>query len=212
MSLKAKIKSRLKAKYSGVNLSTKRIDAIADRLSKKLTDESEESEIDQVLEDANEVYPFADIAKDDDRIRTLESKKPADPKEDSDPDPADPKPTDLAAIVQAAIAPLVQEVATLKAGKIGDTRKSQLEAKLKDSSEKFKGTVLKAFTRMNFETDEDFEAYLVEVEEDAKGFAQSEADEGLGGVGQPLVPGASATTKSIDAEIAAWAGSGSEKK
>jgi len=189
------------------------MDAIADRLSKKLTDESEDSEIDQVLEDANDIYPFADIAKEDDKIRTLEAKKAAENQDEEDSGEVKPKtPTDLAEIVKAAMAPLMQEVASLKAGKVGETRKTQLENKLKDSDEKFKGSVLKAFNRMNFEKDEDFEAYLAEVEEDAKEFAQSEADRGLGGFGVPAVPGSSSTAKSIDAEIEAWAGTGSDKK
>ncbi len=92
-------KARLKTKYSGVNLSTKRIDAIADRLHKKFPDLTEEADHDAKLDDLNDLQPFADIAKDDDRIRTLENKpkdkekdQPADPKKD-DPAPT-PKPED----------------------------------------------------------------------------------------------------------------------
>lgn len=70
------IKERLKTKYTGVNLSNVRIDAIAAKLEPKVT---EEAQIDEQLDVLNDVLPFAEIAKQDDRVRTLEAqvKKPA---------------------------------------------------------------------------------------------------------------------------------------
>lgn len=86
--MKQKIIARLKAKYSGVNLSNARLDAIADKLAAKITDENE---IDAKLDELNEIVPFADMAKQDDRVRTLEAQvKKTDPV-----DPAKPKTEDV---------------------------------------------------------------------------------------------------------------------
>lgn len=79
-------KVRLKAKYPGVNLSTKRLDAIADRLHKKFPDLTDEADHDQKLDDLNELQPFDELAKQDDRLRTLENK----PKEKEEPKREDP--------------------------------------------------------------------------------------------------------------------------
>lgn len=82
-------KARLKAKTTatGVNLSQKRIDAIADRLHKKFPELVEEADHDKHLDELNELTPFDEMAKTDDRLRTLENKKTEKPKDE-------PKPTD----------------------------------------------------------------------------------------------------------------------
>ena len=68
--MKEKIKARLRALFPGVNLSAARIDAIADKLASKIT---EEDQIDEKLNDLNDINPFSDIAKQDDKLRSLES-------------------------------------------------------------------------------------------------------------------------------------------
>jgi len=87
---KARLKAYLKA--AGVNLSTKRIDAYADRLHKKNPDVKDEAEHDTLIKDLDELVGFAEIAKDDDTIRTkdaqikkLSEKKP-DPKDEDEED------------------------------------------------------------------------------------------------------------------------------
>ncbi|MCF2498393.1 hypothetical protein [Dyadobacter chenhuakuii] len=189
---KAKVKERLKSKFPGVNLSNKRIDAIADKL--KLPEDSEDDAIDERLDELNDVFSFADMAKNDDRLRILEAEKKKkeqqdnpDPKpSEDDPKPDPSQPTDFAKIIAAAIAPLVEKINSFESGKVGDSRKSQLEAKLKDVNPKFKDSVLKNFGRIKFDKDEDFDAFLEEVEEDAKEFIQAEANDGLGGIKAPV--------------------------
>lgn len=85
------IKARLKAKYPKANLSTKRLDEISAKLAKKPADDADDAAIDEVLEDYNENGPmtFEEIAKSDDKIRTLETKKPVAP-ENPTPDPDEP--------------------------------------------------------------------------------------------------------------------------
>lgn len=195
---KAKVKERLKAKFPGVNLSQKRIDAIADKL--KLPEDADDDAIDERLDELNDVFTFADMARNDDRARTEEAERKKKEQQDNPtPKPSndDPKPApktdsdqpDIAKIVAAAIAPLMQEVASLKAGKVGDTRKAQLEAKLnglEGVNPKFKTTVLKNYGRMSFENDEAFETFLSEVEDDAKEYVQEEANDGLEGIKAPV--------------------------
>lgn len=69
---KARLKAKLKA--AGVNLSSKRIDAYADRLHKKNPDVKEDSEHDTLIDELDELVSFADIAKQDDTIRDLGGK------------------------------------------------------------------------------------------------------------------------------------------
>lgn len=205
---KAKVKERLKAKFPGVNLSQKRIDAIADKL--KLPEDSEDDAIDERLDELNDVFSFADMAKNDDRLRTEEAEKKKKEQQDNptpkpseeDPKPDPNQPVDIAKIVAAAIAPLVEKINSIEADKVGGSRKSQLEAKLKDVNPKFKDTVLKNFGRMKFEKDEDFDAFLEEVEEDAKEFVQGEANEELGGFKTPVQSKGGSTKKQASKEEA----------
>ncbi|WP_341215760.1 hypothetical protein [uncultured Wocania sp.] len=68
------IKARLKVKYPKANLSNDRTDEISARLCKLPEDDADETAIDAVLDQANDMFPFEDIAKNDDTIRTLKAK------------------------------------------------------------------------------------------------------------------------------------------
>lgn len=70
--MKEKIIAAFKVKYPGINLSKTRLAAIATKIEAKVIDD--ETKIDAALAAMDETYAFADIAKDDDRIRTLEGK------------------------------------------------------------------------------------------------------------------------------------------
>lgn len=79
---------------------------------------------------------------------------------------------------------LTNEVTTLKAGKIADTRKSTLEALLKDAPEKTRNTLMKNFNRMQFKDDADFEEWIEEITPDVEEATTSQAaSEGV--VGRP---------------------------
>ena len=88
--MKEKILAAIKAKFPNVNLSKKRLDAIAAKIEAKITDENE---IDAKLDEYNDYNPLADLAKEDDRVRNLEAKakaaQPA-PKDDTPADEPDP--------------------------------------------------------------------------------------------------------------------------
>lgn len=72
---KAKVIARLKALFPKANLSQTRLDAIADKLAKKPADDADDAAIDAVINDFNDVLSIEDIAKGDDRTRTLEAEK-----------------------------------------------------------------------------------------------------------------------------------------
>jgi hypothetical protein len=205
--MKLKIKQRLKDLFPGVNLSNDRINAIADRL--KIT---EESEIDQALQDANELMDFAAIAKQDDRVRTLEAnaKKPnpapdADPTPDPTPNPKPEGQVDIAKLIQDALNPLLQEVAGLKAGKTHETRKQAFEAKLKDVNPILKEVYLENFDPAKFETDEAFQEYMTATETKISDATQKLTDQGLGQSSRPFQSaGAGSTQTQAKSDIEKW--------
>jgi hypothetical protein len=211
--MKEKIIARLRALFPGVNLSKSRIDAIcnADKLS--ITEETEETEIDQKLKDLNELVSFSEIAKNDDWIRAAKAKEKKDPNQE----PANPKNQDPEKPEEAGLSPevkalmetvktLTQTVSTMQAGKTTESRKQILETKLKDAQPKFKEKILKDFSRMQFEKDEDFDAYLTETETDLTEFNQSLSDQGLGQSKAPFQPAGSGSSQTaLKSDIEAWA-------
>lgn len=79
---------------------------------------------------------------------------------------------------------LTNEVSVLKGEKLLESRKSRLQELLKDSGS-YGNRILKSFGRMKFDTDEDFEDFFSEVEEDLKGYEQEMADKGLSALSNP---------------------------
>ena len=69
------IKARLKALFPKANLSQKRIDAFAAKLAPKPADDADEAAVDAIINEYNDVIDFEAVAKEDDRIRTLEADK-----------------------------------------------------------------------------------------------------------------------------------------
>jgi hypothetical protein len=189
MSLIKEIKAQLKAKYPGVNLSNKRIDAIAAKVDAKVT---EVGQIDDVLDTFNDFYAFADMARDDDRERLRLKKEtesdPVDPANPTPPippapapDPAETPTEKLLKQALAGIAALTGEVASIKGEKVTNTRKEQLAKILENTPDAFKNKAIKDFNRMKFDTDEEFNDYLAETETDAADFIQEQSNAGLGG-------------------------------
>jgi hypothetical protein len=189
---KARLKSKLKD--LGVNLSTKRMDAIADRLHKKNPDLKDDKDHDEKIDELNELSPFEDIAKSDDRVRTLEAKtKEKPPKKDEDqeeegegeddagttkPKPKGKKKTDDEPPAWAK--QLLGEVASLKKEKVQSTIQQKIAAKLKDKvPEKFYSK------RALPESEEDLDDFISEIETDWSDLKQSENNEGLGKTTKP---------------------------
>lgn len=205
-------KTRLKnkAKSLGVNLSQKRIDAIADRLHKKFPDITEEKDHDEKIEDFHEYQPLDELAREDDKLRNLEKKSketPAhsDPPESGTPTPSKEQPTKKDEDTPAWAKTLIDEVKTLKAERTQATIKEKLAARLKDKVPE------KYYQRWALpEKEDDLESFATEVEADYNDLMQEKNNQGFaassppgGGTGQP--PAGSAKTAAIDQDIKAWA-------
>lgn len=195
--MKDKILAKLKEKYKSLGFSDKAIDAVASYLEQSVKEES------QIDESVNAAEPVLKAFQSDadrrvtDAVKAAEKKggqtdpaKPegGDPKKEEPPTPPADTP-DWAKNLLTQFSALTQEVTALKSGKTADTRKQALETALKDSTDTFKTMTLKAFNRMKFESDDEFNEYLEEVKTDAANAKQAEADNGLGKMGKPIVPG-----------------------
>ena len=77
---------------------------------------------------------------------------------------------------------LTGKISALEGDKITTSRKAKLEALLKDAGT-FGSRTLKSFSKMSFESDEEFEEFYSEVEEDLKAYNQERADAGLSPMG-----------------------------
>lgn len=88
-------------------------------------------------------------------------------------------------------------------------RKARLEALLKDAGT-FGTRTLKSFAKMSFESDDDFDEFYSEVEEDLKALNQERANAGLAALGNPPAAGGGKKKEDeviSDAEIEALADS-----
>lgn len=186
------IKARLKAKYPGVNLSQKRIDAIAAKLEPKIT---EESQIDAKLDELNEngIQSFAEMAKEDDQRRTLEAKlkdkQKTTPDPDDDDEPTDdPKKSPKKSKKSDDEAPawakaMMEEFTALKKEKSQQSISEKVKAheKLKDIPASFlKGRTLP-------ETEEGIEEFVSGVEADYTEVKQEFVNQGLSGASAPVL-------------------------
>lgn len=208
---KARLKAKTKA--AGVNLSQKRIDAFADRLHKKNPEAKEDAEHDTLIDELDELVSFADVAKEDDRVRTLEAraKQPAktknqesddDDTEDEDEQEKGAKPKDR---TPKWAKDLIAEVQNLKAEKKVTSIKTQLAEKLKGKEipEKF------YHKRALPEKEEDLDAFVSEIENDWTELKQETNNALLGGNGKPAGgTGGSTKDADVDKAIDAWASEG----
>lgn len=190
--MKDKIILRLKALFSGVNLSKDRLNAIADKLASKITDENQ---IDDRLNELNDIHSFADIAKQDDQIRqqAAELKKLKEPKTDPPADPADPSPAPGPGPASAAdsetlklLKELRGEIETLKAGKTAETRLATVTNQFKDSKipESYYQIAVQDRT---FKTDEEATKFATAVIDAYKKHEQAVANTGLRNQPAPVV-------------------------
>ena len=186
MALIKQIKARLKVLYPGVNLSNKRIEAIAAKIDAKIT---EEDEIDDALSTYDEYNPFAEMARDDDRERlrlkkesetTKTSEQIAAEKEAADKEPVlDPEMPAWAKALVTSTQALAKGLESIQGEKLTNTRKQQYESKLEGVPAKVKAKALKDFSKMKFETEDEFNEWLTETETDVEDMIQEESNNGL---------------------------------
>lgn len=180
------IKARLRELFPKANLSTKRLDELSERLSKKPVDDADQAAIDEVINSANDFMSFDEIAREDDRIRTLETKiaRP----EPKPPEPALPEPTrenddtpEWAKALLAKNEKLEADLNALVTGKVTETKLQQAR-QLFDNSEVFKsikndGTKEFFFKQVDANSEKAFEEQIKELETTYSTMVQNTSDE-----------------------------------
>lgn len=189
MDIKKAIRALLQTKFGGAQLSAARVDELAKRFEGKVTTEEE---LEAKMGAINEYLPFTDLAKDDDRARSVQAeldklKTPAPAPQPTPPEPT-PVPTPAASEEVPAWAKAIidgnktvtEKLAALEGQKVVNDRRSIIQAKLKDAGEDYSAKVLRDFGRMSFQDDAAFDTYLADVETDFANHTQMQAESKLG--------------------------------
>jgi len=214
-----KIKARLKALFPKANLSTKRLDAYAAKLAPKPADDADDTAIDAIINDYNEVIDFEAVAKEDDKTRTLEAdkkkaeeaaakakgKKNDDDDDDDDDDPTDTKTDKLLKGLAKTIGTLKSDLDNIKSGTVKQTKLQEAQALL-EKSEVFKGLddETKKFMLKNVELDSEtpFEEQITGLETVFSKMVQGKADEGVyGGAAGAGNPSSTVNDKEIESIV-----------
>lgn len=185
---------------------------VADKLN--LKDEATDEEVSEAIDDAvDAVMPLLKLSQSvaDRQVQSYKDAHPekdADDPDDDDDNDDDDKPArtspskkgkkntkddnnDVNSALLASIKALTEsvsgmkdEIALLKSGKVADSRRAKVEKLLKDTG-KFGERMLKAYSRMTFKDDDEFDDYLDELKEDIEAVNQERADKGLEKLGVP---------------------------
>lgn len=200
MSLKAKIITKIKEKVKaegGYNLSNARINGLADKIDTRVdTEEAIDAEIDSL----NELFPFKEMASLDDAKRNADKKaaedadkgkeagseaeKEAGSEGSDDNKGKDEMPPWFKAHSESQnkiIESLTSKITAFEQGTVVQSRRQQLEAKLKDAPEKFKARTLRDFDRLRFDSDDEFNSYQADIEQDIAEEIQANAEAGAVG-------------------------------
>lgn len=211
--MKAKLILELKKRLPNVSATV--LGLFADKLSTKITDESQiETTIDEFEASSPiSISDYADfIQRESDRRVTDAVKKSKGEKTKTTTETETKVETtdDMPAWAKALVAStqsLAQGLQAIQEGKVATTRREQYAKTLDGTSEAFKAKALKDFDRMSFQDDDNFNSFLVDAAEDAKAFAQEEANGGLGGdrpnggVGGAQNAKKEATSEEVDALV-----------
>jgi len=213
--MREKILAQLIAKYAGVSKTA--LGLIADKLAKKVT---EDSGIDQAITDFDNAIPFtefaADLQREPDR-RVGEAKKewekknpkPGPPKPEDNPDPAPPDDMPWLKTLTNQLKTLGEQVSTLAKEKTQGTIKSKATELLKEVPGSFWNG------REIPDREDDLQGFVDNVTNDFNAFKQEQIDKGFMTATPPGGGGAdggaangkmtTAAEKAIDADIASWA-------
>lgn len=200
--MKEKIIAAIKRMFPNVNLSKKRLEAIAAKIEAKVIDD--ETKIDAAITTYDEYNPLVEIAKQDDTIRNLEGKLKPPTKKDEPVIPAVPVITDdtpewaKAMIEQNKL--LAAGLSALQGEKIMTTMRQKVTEKLKDVPASYWGK------RVIPEKEEDMDAFIADVQADYTAFKKEMTEAGISVLSVPKsgeAPDAKATA--VSPEIKAFA-------
>ena len=211
MDRKQKVLLMLKPKVRQFGFNKKELQGIAANIADNLTSAEDASDEDinaEIEEKIDAVLPYLQVSQSyanrlvEDARRKNDDDEPDgvdnDPSPDGDKRHPGSKPTnnkdekvDAPAWAKGlldTVETLRGEISALKGEKVATSRKSKLSELLKDSGS-FGSRILKSFDRMKFETDEEFDDFYSEVEEDLKAYNQERADAGIANLGNPPATG-----------------------
>ncbi len=183
---KERVVIRLKAFAGRANLSNSRIDELSARLCSLPADDADDAAIDAVITSADAMFPFKDIAAQDDKIIGLENKlkvptPPADPPTPlipPVPKPVDDAPEWAKAMIAKQEA-IDAKLTTIETGKLTETKKS-IASQAFEKSEVFKNlkTEDKEFwlTQINVDSETPHEEQIKVLETRFTGMQQSFAE------------------------------------
>lgn len=188
------IKARLKVLLPKANLSQKRLDAYAAKLAPKLADDADETAIDAIITDYNDVIDFEAVAKEDDSNRTLLAKAKADAekaknnggkKDDDDNQDDDDDDTEGMTPFEKKMlkefGSLKSELNEIKSGNVKQSKLEQVKSLLEKSEvfkkldETAKGFMLK---NVDLESETPFEEQITSLEGVFGNIVQTTADTG----------------------------------
>lgn len=186
--MKEKILAAIKAKFSTAKLSAKRLEALAATIEAKVS--TDETLIDTTLDALNEIYPLADIAKDDHIRSTLEGKlkatqikkivEPTDPAEPTDSqildDPDTPK---WVKDLQQSNKMLFDKISAIEGKETQSTIKQKALDKLKEVPVSYWNKWALP------EKEEDLENFVESVKAEYNVFTKDLTDKGIAIVPQP---------------------------
>lgn len=176
----AKVKARLKVLFPKANLSQKRIDEISAKLAKKPADDADDTAIDAVITDANELLDFEAIAKEDDRIRNLEAKVKQ-PTTEPNPPTTEPNPSQDSETT-TLLKTLLGKVEALEKGEVAKSKHSSIAAAfekseiLKNLKPNIKESWLKRIAITDDLTDDQIAEQITAFETEYQELTQSAAD------------------------------------
>lgn len=202
--MKEKLFALLVAKFAGVRKDG--LTHLARALSlQAANDEEAEALIDKLTKDQVDTF-IKEFRADVDKEVTegnktfeanLKKKYELVEKKSEDPAPDDSKSKggssdDIQSLIKNAISeavkPFQEKLSALEMSAVAKSRQQQLEEKLSNCKDDvFKTKVLKDFSRMKFDSDEEFIEYLSETESDVTTVNQKLSDLDLGLQGQPIV-------------------------
>jgi len=198
---KERVVARLKAFAGRANLSNTRIDELSARLCSLPADDADDAAIDAVITNADAMFPFKDIASQDDKIIGLENKlkvpnpnnpeSPTPPSPTTPPAPANDAPEWAKALIKQNET-LAADITALKTGKVIETKKSAATQAFEKSE------VLKALNtpelkqawlnRVNVESETSIEDQILGLETEYTSMQQTFANS-IGYSGTPPING-----------------------
>lgn len=201
MDRKQQIYAALKPKVKSFGFTKKELMSVAGLIDDNLTlsDDAKDEDVTNAIDEQIEaVVPFLKFGQSF-ASRIIDANKSQSKPKDGDGDgdgttpPAEPnpKPKDgdgdsetlkLFKSLSEKFENVQKELSDIKAGKTTETRRSKVQAKVKDLGEYGK-QLLKNFDRMSFKDEEDFDDYVTDMEEGIKAYNKERTDKGLAALG-----------------------------